>query len=95
MIGLTLRAEYKEPGEDVLNKNCRSVDAEFDEAWRLFLAMHDAPSATTAKELVDWVAQGPGHVRAFDDVLTLWALAGGGLAKRSVSSIVVEPGLVQ
>ncbi|WP_346742307.1 DUF4880 domain-containing protein [Burkholderia cenocepacia] len=74
-------------------RTCR--DPDFDAAWRLFTAMHDDPSTCTAKALVEWLAQCPAHVRAFDQVLTLWALAGGGLAKRSSPSILDEPALIQ
>lgn len=70
-------------------------DPNFDDAWRLFTALHDAPSDGTAKALVEWLAQSVAHVRAFDEVLTLWALAGGGLAKRSRPAILDEPALLQ
>lgn len=72
---------------------CR--DPNFDDAWRLFTAMHDEPSSVTAKALVEWLAKSPANVRAFDDVLTLWALAGGGLAKHSSPSIVGQSTLIQ
>lgn len=74
-------------------RNCR--DPDFVDAWRLFTAMHDAPSNCTAKALVEWLAQSPAHVRAFDDMLTLWALAGGGLAKRTSSAGLDGPALLQ
>lgn len=70
-------------------------DPDFDDAWRLFTAMHDDPSSSTAQALVEWLAQCPTHVRAFDNVLTLWALAGGGLARRSDHTIMDEPMLLQ
>lgn len=70
-------------------------DQDFDDAWRLFAAVHDDPSGDTAAALVEWLAQSPAHVQVFDDVLTLWAPAGGGLAKRSRPSIVNQPVLVQ
>ncbi len=70
-------------------------DPDFDDAWRLFTAVHDDPSSGTAAALVEWLAQCPAHVRAFDGVLTLWALAGGELAKRSNPPILDEPALVQ
>lgn len=73
----------------------KSCDPDFDAAWRLFTAMHDAPSNATAKDLVEWLAQCPRHVRAFDDVLTLWALAGGGLVKRANAVVLEAPCSVQ
>lgn len=77
---------------DIARKSC---DPDFDAAWRLFTAMHDAPSNTTAKDLVEWLAQCPQHVRAFDDVLTLWALVGGGLVKRANAAVLDVPCSVQ
>ncbi|MFT3803163.1 MAG: hypothetical protein QM766_18360 [Burkholderiaceae bacterium] len=77
---------------DLARKLC---DPDFDDALRLFVAMHDEPSNRTARALVEWLAECPGHVRVFDDVLTLWALAGGGLAKRFDHSILGEPMAVQ
>lgn len=44
---------------------------------------------------MEWLAQSPAHVRWFDDVPTLWALAGGGLAKRSSPAILDDPALFQ
>jgi len=73
---------------DIARKSC---DPDFDAAWRLFTAMHDAPSSATARDLVEWLAQCPRHVRAFDDALTLWALAGGGLVKRVDVAVLEIP----
>lgn len=46
------------------------------EAWRLFRELHDAPSLERAQRLVLWLGSDAKHVRAFDEALTLWALAG-------------------
>lgn len=51
-------------------------DPAFSEAWRLFRALHDAPSLERAQQLALWLGQDARHVRAFDEALTLWALAG-------------------
>lgn len=48
----------------------------FDMAWALFCQLHDAPSCDHATRLVRWLGEDPRHVRAFDEALTLWALAG-------------------
>lgn len=74
---------------------CTRRNPDFDDAWRLFTALHDDPSSGTAAALVEWLAQSQAHIRAFDDVLTLWALAGGGLAKRTDRQIVGDPALLQ
>lgn len=60
-----------------------SVAAEtvVDTAWALFCRLHDAPSREHAEQLVHWLGQDPRHVRAFDEALTLWALAGAALVK--------------
>jgi len=51
-------------------------DPAFSEAWRLFRELHDAPSLECAEKLVQWLGRDARHVRALDDALTLWALAG-------------------
>ncbi|WP_418121730.1 hypothetical protein [Variovorax sp. 160MFSha2.1] len=51
-------------------------DPAFSEAWRLFRELHDAPSLERAEKLVLWLGRDARHVRALDDALTLWALAG-------------------
>ncbi len=51
-------------------------DAELHIAWALFSRLHDQPSSAHASRLVRWLGEDPRHVRALDDVLTLWALAG-------------------
>ena len=51
-------------------------DPAFSEAWRLFRELHDAPSLQRAQKLVLWLGRDAGHVRALDEALTLWALAG-------------------
>lgn len=56
-----------------------SFDPAFSEAWRLFRELHDAPSLERAEELVQWMGCDARHVRAFDEALTLWALAGAAL----------------
>lgn len=56
-------------------------DAAFSAAWNLFCTLHDAPSPACAEQLVRWLGEDPGHVRALDDVLTLWALAGAALTR--------------
>jgi ferric-dicitrate binding protein FerR (iron transport regulator) len=53
----------------------------FDTAWALFCQLHDTPSRAHADQLVVWLAESPGHVRALDEALTLWALAGAALMK--------------
>ncbi len=53
-----------------------SSDQAFTVAWRLFRELHDAPSLERAEKLVLWLGSDAKHVRAFDDALTLWALAG-------------------
>lgn len=53
-----------------------STDRDFQEAWHLFLTMHNAPTAVAAQKLIEWLRGNPGRVRVFDEVLTLWALAG-------------------
>ena len=60
-----------------------SCDQEIDDAWRLFAALHDDPSGATARDLITWLEQGRQRVRVFDNVLTLWALAGGRLARHA------------
>jgi ferric-dicitrate binding protein FerR (iron transport regulator) len=52
-----------------------------DTAWALFCQFHDVPSHVHAERLVHWLGEDPRHMRAFDDALTLWALAGAGLVK--------------
>lgn len=54
----------------------RPSDPAFSMAWRLFRELHDAPSPERAEQLVAWLGQDPSHVRALDEALTLWALAG-------------------
>ncbi|KAF1073175.1 MULTISPECIES: hypothetical protein [unclassified Variovorax] len=49
------------------------------EAWQLFRELHDAPSLERAQRLVLWLGRDARHVRAFDEALTLWALAGAAL----------------
>ncbi|QRF56211.1 hypothetical protein [Variovorax paradoxus] len=51
-------------------------DPACSEAWRLFRELHDAPSLERAEKLVLWLGRDARHVRAFDEALTLWALAG-------------------
>ena len=51
-------------------------DPAFSEAWRLFRELHDAPSLERAEKLVLWLGRDARHVRALDEALTLWALAG-------------------
>ncbi len=51
-------------------------DPAFSEAWRLFRELHDAPSLQSAEKLVVWLGRDARHVRALDETLTLWALAG-------------------
>lgn len=55
-------------------------DPAFSEAWRLFRELHDAPSLECAEKLVLWLGRDAKHVRAFDEALTLWALAGAAVA---------------
>ncbi|ADU38484.1 hypothetical protein [Variovorax paradoxus] len=52
-----------------------------DTAWALFCQFHDVPSHVHAERLVHWLGEDPRHVRAFDEALTLWALAGAALVK--------------
>ncbi len=58
-----------------------SSETAVDTAWALFCNLHDAPSRLHAEQLVHWLGQDPRHVRAFDEALTLWALAGAALLK--------------
>jgi len=58
-----------------------SAQAAVDIAWALFCRLHDAPSRDHADQLVHWLGEDPLHVRAFDEALTLWALAGAALVK--------------
>jgi len=58
-----------------------STETAVDTAWALFCRLHDAPSRDHAEQLVHWLGQDPRHVRAFDEALTLWALAGAALVK--------------
>lgn len=53
-----------------------SAETAFDTAWALFCQLHDAPSHDHADRLIQWLGQDPRHVRALDEALTLWALAG-------------------
>jgi len=57
------------------------AQAAVDTAWALFCRLHDAPSRVHADQLVQWLGEDPLHVRAFDEALTLWALAGAALVK--------------
>ncbi len=52
-------------------------------AWTLFSRLHDEPSRVHAHRLVAWLGEDPLHVRALDDALTLWALAGAALSRPS------------
>lgn len=52
-----------------------------DTAWALFCRLHDVPSRDHADQLIHWLGEDPRHVRAFDEALTLWALAGAALIK--------------
>ena len=52
-----------------------------DTAWALFCRLHDTPSRDHADQLIHWLGEDPRHVRAFDEALTLWALAGAALVK--------------
>ncbi len=58
-----------------------SSETAVDTAWALFCQLHDAPSRHHADQLVHWLGEDPRHVRAFDEALTLWALAGAVLVK--------------
>jgi len=51
-------------------------DPAFSQAWRLFRELHDAPTLDGAEKLVMWLGRDATHVRALDEALTLWALAG-------------------
>ncbi len=52
------------------------TDEEFRTAWLLFLALHDDPSVTAADNLLGWLRGHPKRVRALNEALSLWALAG-------------------
>ncbi|WP_240531170.1 hypothetical protein [Variovorax boronicumulans] len=58
-----------------------SAQTAVDTAWALFCRLHDAPSRDHADQLVHWLGEDPRHVRALDEALTLWALAGAVLVK--------------
>ncbi|MDQ0590047.1 hypothetical protein [Variovorax paradoxus] len=60
-------------------KTSISPEAAVDRAWELFCRLHNAPSCIHADQLVQWLGEDPRHVRAFDEALTLWALAGAAL----------------
>jgi ferric-dicitrate binding protein FerR (iron transport regulator) len=60
-------------------------DPAFSAAWRLFRAMHDAPSLASAEQLIRWLSQDPKHVRALDHALSLWALAGAALVSADLA----------
>jgi ferric-dicitrate binding protein FerR (iron transport regulator) len=66
------------------NGNRTPSDPAFNAAWRLFCKLHDAPSPACAEQLVRWLGDDAGHVRALDDVLTLWALSGAALTRPAV-----------
>ncbi len=55
----------------------------FSQAWRLFRDLHDTPSLEGAEKLVMWLGRDAKHVRALDEALTLWALAGAAIAGRA------------
>jgi hypothetical protein len=59
-------------------------DPVFRDAWRLFRDLHDAPSQECAEKLVVWLGRDAKHVRALDEALTLWALAGAAMIGASI-----------
>jgi ferric-dicitrate binding protein FerR (iron transport regulator) len=72
------------PGTDstqstMATKTSATHEAAVDRAWELFCRLHDAPSCIHADQLVHWLGEDPRHVRAFDEALTMWALAGAAL----------------
>lgn len=64
------------------------TDQEVDVAWQLFLALRDDPSVAAAENLIDWLREKPRHVRALNEVLTVWALTGAAM----ISSRDILPG---
>lgn len=70
-------------------KDHESSDPAVSAAWRLFRALHDAPSLASAEQLIRWLGQDSGNVRALDNALTLWALAGAALVGSGLDG---EPG---
>lgn len=64
-------------------------------AWALFCRMRDAPSAASAEELVRWLGEDARNVRALDDALTLWALAGYVLVEPSLDEGLCRNGTLQ
>lgn len=65
----------------MVNRTPVCAETAVDTAWALFCQLHDAPSRDHADQLIHWLGEDPRHVRAFDEALTLWALAGAALVK--------------
>ncbi|RQO56231.1 hypothetical protein DBV14_11330 [Variovorax sp. KBW07] len=63
------------------NRTPVCTETAVDTAWALFCQLHDAPSRDHADQLIHWLGEDPRHVRAFDEALTLWALAGAAMVK--------------
>jgi ferric-dicitrate binding protein FerR (iron transport regulator) len=59
-----------------------SNDSQVRVASRLFVGLHESRSAQSAERLIEWLRQSPQHVQAFDEALTLWAVAGAALLFR-------------
>lgn len=72
-----------------------SRDPAFRAAWRLFCAMHEAPSPASAEQLIRWLGEDPRHVRALDHALTLWALAGAALVSSDPDDEAGAPRILQ
>ncbi|RST53050.1 hypothetical protein EJI01_13730 [Variovorax sp. MHTC-1] len=60
-------------------RNHEPTDPAFSAAWQLFRTMHDSPSLANAEQLIRWLGRDPRNVRALDNALTVWALAGAAL----------------
>ena len=72
---------------DIARKSC---DPDFDDAWRLFTAMHDAFKLDGAGSC-RVARQVSRHVQAFDDITDLVGFGGGGLIKRVNAAVLDAP----
>jgi ferric-dicitrate binding protein FerR (iron transport regulator) len=64
---------------------------DFCAAWRLFMALHDAPTTHAAEELIGWLRLSPRNVLALDEALTVWAMASVALMKGRDDPDAPEP----
>ncbi|KPU91768.1 hypothetical protein APR50_31145 [Variovorax paradoxus] len=73
------------------NSSLTRSEAAVATAWTLFSRLHDEPSRAHAHRLVTWLGEDPLHVRALDDALTLWALAGAALSRPACGDDATVP----